>query len=266
MSDEQAREVYARAGLGESLTMGSRPAVLVVDLTCGFTDPACALGSDLTPEVEATKRLLDATRAKGLPVVFTSIGLEPSLRDGGLWVQKVPALGDLQLGGHWVEIDPRLEPREDETIVMKKGASAFFGTNLASILVSQRVDSVILCGATTSGCVRATAIDLLQYGFPTIVPRECVGDRAQGAPRSEPVRHPGQVRRRRRARGGARVRGERAGERGRGGLTHRVAVLAGDGVGPEVIVEAQVGMSHQHRALAATPAPSPCSGARRSRS
>ena len=85
MSDEQAREVYARAGLGESLTMGSRPAVLVVDLTCGFTDPACALGSDLTPEVEATKRLLDATRAKGLPVVFTSIGLEPSLRDGGLW-------------------------------------------------------------------------------------------------------------------------------------------------------------------------------------
>jgi maleamate amidohydrolase len=179
VSDEQAREVYARAGLGESVTLGSRPAVLVVDFSCGFTDPACALGSDLTTEVESTKRLLDAARAKGVPVVFTSIGLEPSLRDGGLWVQKVPALADLQLGGQWVEIDPRLERQEDETIVMKKGASAFFGTNLASILVSQRVDSVILCGATTSGCVRATAIDLLQYGFPTIVPRECVGDRAK---------------------------------------------------------------------------------------
>jgi nicotinamidase-related amidase len=179
MSDEEAREVYAKARLGESVTLGSRPAVLVVDFSCGFTDPACTLGSDLTGEVESTKRLLDVARAKALPVVFTSIGYEPSLKDGGLWLQKVPALGDLQLGGHWVEIDPRLEPREDETIVMKKGASAFFGTNLASILVAQRVDSVILCGATTSGCIRATAIDLLQYGWPTLVPRECVGDRAQ---------------------------------------------------------------------------------------
>lgn len=179
MSDPEAREIYAKARLGESVTLGSSPAVLVVDFSCGFTDPECALGSDLTAEVEATKRLLDAARARGLPVVFTTIGYEPGLKDGGLWLQKVPRLGDLQIGGRWVEIDPRLEPREGETVVMKKGASAFFGTNLASILISQRVDSVILCGATTSGCIRATAIDLLQYGFPTLVPRECVGDRAQ---------------------------------------------------------------------------------------
>jgi maleamate amidohydrolase len=179
MTDEEARQIYAKARLGESVTLGSRPAVLVVDFSCGFTDPACPLGSDLSAEVGATKRLLDAARAKGLPVIFTTIGYEPSLRDGGLWLQKVPTLGELQVGGHWVEIDPRLEPREDETIVLKKGASGFFGTNLASILVSQGVDSVILCGATTSGCVRATAIDLLQYGWPTLVPRECVGDRAK---------------------------------------------------------------------------------------
>ena len=83
------------------------------------------------------------------------------------------------IGGPWVEIDPRLGRREDEPLIVKKGPSAFFGTNLASILVSQRVDTVILCGATTSGCVRATAVDLLQYGWPTIVPRECVADRAQ---------------------------------------------------------------------------------------
>ena len=179
MSDEEARRVYAAARLGEAVTMGDRPAVLVVDFSCGFTDPECALGSDLTSEVEATRRLLDAARAKGLPIIFTTIGYEPSLRDGGLWLQKVPTLGDLQIGGRWVEIDPRLEPREDETIVLKKGASAFFGTNLASILVSQGIDSIVLCGATTSGCIRATAIDLLQYGFPAMVPRECVGDRAQ---------------------------------------------------------------------------------------
>ena len=179
MSDEEARQVYAKARLGESVTMGSRPGVLVVDFSCGFTDPECALGSDLTPQVEATSRLLDVAREKGLPVIFTTIGFEPSLKDGGLWLQKVPSLGDLQLGGHWVEIDPRLAPRPDETVILKKGASAFFGTNLAAILISQGIDSIILCGATTSGCIRATAIDLLQYGFPTLVPRECVGDRAQ---------------------------------------------------------------------------------------
>ena len=78
-----------------------------------------------------------------------------------------------------MEIDARLDPQPGEPVVLKKGASAFFGTNLASILIAQGVDSVILCGATTSGCIRATAVDLLQYGFPTIVPRECVGDRAQ---------------------------------------------------------------------------------------
>ena len=179
MSDEQAREVYAAARLGQRVTLGSRPAVLVVDFSCGFTDPECTLGADMSAEVEATRRLLDAVRARGLPVIFTTIGYEPSLKDGGLWLQKVPSLGDLQIGGRWVEIDPRLEPRTDETIVLKKGASAFFGTNLPAILVSQGVDSVILCGATTSGCIRATAVDLLQYGYPTLVPRECVADRAQ---------------------------------------------------------------------------------------
>jgi maleamate amidohydrolase len=179
MSDEQAREVYNRARLGGSVMLGERPAVLVVDFSCGFTDPECALGSDLTAEVEATKSLLNAARARGLPIVFTTIGFDASKKDGALWLQKVPSLGDLELGGQWVEIDPRLERREDETVVVKKGASAFFGTNVTAILVAQRVDTVILCGATTSGCIRATAVDLLQNGFPTIVPRECVGDRAQ---------------------------------------------------------------------------------------
>jgi nicotinamidase-related amidase len=179
MSDEAAKQVYERAGLGQSVTLGRSPGVVVVDFSCGFTDPECTLGADMTVEVEATRRLLDAAREKGVPIVFTTIGFEPSGKDGGLWLEKAPALRDLELGGRWVEIDPRLDRRDDEPIVVKKGASGFFGTNLASILVSQGVDTVILCGATTSGCVRATAVDLLQYGWPTLVPRECVGDRAQ---------------------------------------------------------------------------------------
>ncbi len=178
MSDD-TREVYERARLGQSVTLGSRPAVLVVDFSRGFTDPASTMGSDLTSEVEATTRLLDVARAKGIPVVFTTIGFESNLKDGSLWLQKAPGLAELQIGGKWVEIDPRLQRGEDEVVILKKGASAFFGTNLPSVLVSQNVDTIVLCGATTSGCIRATAVDLLQYGYPTLVPRECVGDRAQ---------------------------------------------------------------------------------------
>jgi maleamate amidohydrolase len=179
MSDEEARRVYARAGLGHRMARGRRPAVLVVDFELGFTDPACALGADLSTEIEATKQLLDVARSKTLPILFTAIAFEPSLKDGALWTQKIPSLGVLQLGTRWVEIDPRLARRDDEPIVVKKGASAFFGTNLGAVLVADGVDTVILCGATTSGCIRATVIDLLQHGFPTLVPRECVGDRAR---------------------------------------------------------------------------------------
>ena len=179
MSDQAAQDLYAAKGFGNKFEYGTNPAVVVIDFSCGFTDPACALGSDLTAEVLATKRLLDVARDKGLLVVYTTIGFDESGKDGALWLKKVPKLGDLELGGKWLDIDPRLEARPDEPVLLKKGASGFFGTNLASVLVAQRVDTVVLCGATTSGCIRATAIDLLQYGWPGLVPRECVGDRAQ---------------------------------------------------------------------------------------
>ncbi len=178
--DEETRRIYERARFGGSLKLGARPAVLVVDLSCGFTDPESELGADLTSVVDATNQVLAAARESDFPIIFTTIGFETNLKDGALWLQKAPSLAGLLIGSRWVEIDPRLDCRESETVVLKKGASAFFGTNLASILVSQGVDTVILCGATTSGCIRATAVDLLQYGFPTLVPRECVGDRAEG--------------------------------------------------------------------------------------
>jgi maleamate amidohydrolase len=179
MSDEQTQGIYERARLGQSVTLGTQPAILVVDFSRGFTDPESIMGSDLTQEVEATNRLLAAAREREILIIFTTIGFESNLKDGSLWLEKAPGLAELQVGGKWVEIDPRLGRREEEVVILKKGASAFFGTNLPSILVSQGVDTVIMCGATTSGCIRATAIDLLQYGYPTLVPRECVGDRAQ---------------------------------------------------------------------------------------
>jgi nicotinamidase-related amidase len=178
MIDGETAEIYARAAIGGSLMLGSAPAVLVVDFSRGFTDPNSTLGADLTAAVEATRSLLHEARNAAVPVIFTTIAFEPNLGDGGIWLQKMPALAELKLGSRWVQLDPRLERREEETLIVKKGASALFGTNLAALLAAGRIDTVILCGATTSGCVRATAVDLLQSGYPTIVPRECVGDRA----------------------------------------------------------------------------------------
>lgn len=179
MSDAAADHAYRRAGIGQGLEWGARPAVLVIDFSTGFTDGGCSFGADLDREVAATARLLSVAREKGLPVVFTTIGYGSSRAEAGLWGRKMPALAELALDGPWVEIDPRLGRTDEEPIVVKKGASGFFGTNLDAILVSQGVDTVVLCGATTSGCVRATAIDLMQHGWPAVVPRECVGDRAQ---------------------------------------------------------------------------------------
>jgi len=175
-----AEAIYAAARIGFTLRRGARPGVLVVDFSNGFTDPACPLGADLTEPVLATKRLLDVARANRVPVVFTTIAFDLPADAASVWLQKAPSLAELALGGPWIEIDARLEPRPEEPLILKKGQSAFFGTNLASQLIAFGVDTVVLCGASTSGCIRATAIDLVQYGWPTIVPRECVGDRALG--------------------------------------------------------------------------------------
>ena len=180
MTDELTARTYEAAGMGRSLPRGTRPAVLVVDFSCGFTDPVYAAGSDLTAEVRATRVLLDVARGEDVPVIFTTIAFEPGGRDGGLWTKKFPTLAQLQIGDRTEEIDARLGRRPDEIVIRKKGASAFFGTNLSAILVSLGIDTVVLCGATTSGCIRATAVDLMQHGFPALVPRECVGDRAPG--------------------------------------------------------------------------------------
>ena len=169
---------YRRKGLAAELGFGERPAVLVVDVVVGFTDRASPLAADLESQVAAIRRLLDVARGRGVPVFFTTTTYGPDCRDAGHFVRKVPSLETLQEGSRWVELDPRLERRPEETLVDKKYASAFFGTALASTLRALAVDTVIVTGCTTSGCVRASVVDALQHGFRPIVPRECVGDRA----------------------------------------------------------------------------------------
>lgn len=173
------RVIYARAGFTGSYRLGTRPAVVVVDLILGFTDPTSRLASDVTGVVRATRRLLDAARTTGAPVFFACLAFEPGLGDAGVWLQKVPSLRSLTIGSRWVDIDPRLDRGADEPVLHKRGASAFAGTPLCSLLAARRVDTVIVAGVTTSGCVRATAVDSMQNGYPTLVPRQCVGDRAE---------------------------------------------------------------------------------------
>ncbi|GAA5153945.1 isochorismatase family protein [Amycolatopsis dongchuanensis] len=174
--------VYDRAGFGAAVPRGRRPALVVVDLTRGFTEPGFASGADLSDEVAATAALVAAARRGGVPVVYTAISYTPAEADGDriAWLRKAPGMRALREGSDAVALDPRLDFREDDHLVVKKGASAFHGTALAALLTGAGADTVVVCGATTSGCVRATGVDAVQSGFNTLVVREACGDRARG--------------------------------------------------------------------------------------
>ena len=178
--DQPTGDVYQRAGFGHSVARGRRPALLVVDFSRGFTEPEFPTGAELTAEVGATARLIDSAHACDVPVIFTVISFHPTLRDAGAWPAKFPGATALVEGTPAVDLDPRLPLGDEDLVLVKKGASAFFGTHLAATLTASSVDTVIVCGATTSGCVRASVVDSMQHGFQTLVVRDCVGDRAQG--------------------------------------------------------------------------------------
>ena len=170
---------YERKGFSSRSGYGTRPALLIVDFINGFTDPGTGLGGDYGAELAVTAKLLDEFRARALPVFFTTVAYEPHLRDGGHFVAKVPALSILVKGSDWVNVDERIRPRPSEPVVLKKYASAFFDTRLEVELQGLGVDTVVIVGCTTSGCIRASAIDSMQNGFHTVVVRDAVGDRAQ---------------------------------------------------------------------------------------
>jgi maleamate amidohydrolase len=180
VAESTTAQIYDRAGFGRSVDRGTRPAIVVVDFSYGFTDPRYPTGADMTGPVLATARLLESARTCGIPVVFTTIAYDTGQLRSLAWLKKATGMAALELGSRLVDVDERLAPRTDEHLVVKTGASAFFGTALASYLASVRADTVIVTGATTSGCVRATVVDAVQHGYPTLVPRDCVADRASG--------------------------------------------------------------------------------------
>ncbi|MGH7721741.1 MAG: isochorismatase family protein [Candidatus Dormibacteria bacterium] len=167
-----------QSAFGGRIGFGSRPALLVVDLIRGFTDPELPLGSALDAEVARTDELLHVAHDQRLPVFFTAVAYEsPDMADAGVWWRKQDGLRSLRAGSPAVALDRRLSTRAGDTLILKKFASAFFGTDLLTRLISQRVDTVVVTGCTTSGCVRASAVDAVQYGFRPIVVEDAVGDR-----------------------------------------------------------------------------------------
>ncbi len=177
---DETAEDYRRKGLMSRSGYGANPALLIVDFNYGFTDPTTPLGGDFSDELAVTRALLEQFRTAKLPVVYTTIGYEPGFADAGVFIKKAPSLSILEIGTKMVEIDARIQPRPDEYVALKKYASAFFGTEVDAYLRARAVDTIIMTGCTTSGCIRASAVDSMQYGYLTVVVRDGVGDRAEG--------------------------------------------------------------------------------------
>lgn len=177
----ETREANYSKVFNNRIGFGARCAVVVIDFIKAYTTPGAPFFAEgVVDAVQASVSLLAAARAAGVPVIYTKVLYHPSGSDGGLFVKKVPALRTLVEGEPLGDIDPKLEPTPADLVIPKNYPSGFFGTTLASTLWTQRVDTIILIGCSTSGCVRATAVDAIQHGFRVIVPRECVGDRHDG--------------------------------------------------------------------------------------
>jgi maleamate amidohydrolase len=164
-------------GFAGTLRPGRRPAVLAIDLMRAYFDQASPLCLPSRDCLASGARVLSAARAGGVPVIHTRVQFAPDGSDGGVFVRKVRALEQLYGGGPLSELMPEVAPVEGELVITKQYASAFFGTSLASTLVARGIDTVVLVGVSTSGCIRATGVDAVQHGFIPLVVRDAVGDR-----------------------------------------------------------------------------------------
>lgn len=174
----QSRDDNYKGVFDTSLGFGERPAVIVIDFVRAYTTPGAPFfGQGVVDAVEHSVPLLEAARAAGVPVIYTQVLYHPSGVDGGLFVRKVPSLKIFVQGEPLGDIDPRIPPQPQDLVITKQYPSCFFGTSLASTLKTMEIDTVVLLGCSTSGCVRAAAVDGIQYGYRVVVPRECAGDR-----------------------------------------------------------------------------------------
>jgi maleamate amidohydrolase len=181
MDLNEAEKYYSSIGFSRRTGFGERPALLIIDCNHGCSDPAVSpMAISMDAEIRNIRRLLDASRTKGFPVVHTTVVYtDEFFRDGGWFIKKIPTLEVLRPGSKEAQIVPELAPRPGELVIEKRFPSGFYGTNLHSYLTACQVDTVIVTGDSTSGCVRATVVDAVSCGFRVVIPRQCVADRVE---------------------------------------------------------------------------------------
>lgn len=168
---------YTQAGFGNRIGFGERPVLNIVDLTMAYLNPDSPLYAGVEAELAVTERLLESARKHNIPVVFSRVEYEPGGADGGHFYKKVASLKVFDRGSPLGNFPETLQPAPDDLIITKQYASNFFGTGLAERLREMGCDTLVITGVTTSGCVRATALDALQNGFVPIVVADACGDR-----------------------------------------------------------------------------------------
>lgn len=172
--------IFDRQHFGQRMGFGKSPALLIVDFTVGFNDPAAFGGGNISDAVRNTVSLLQKARDLGLPVAHTRIVYADDASDTNVHCLKVPKLLTLTEDSPASQFVPELMPRSGEVVIRKRLPSAFFGTDLAGMLLAKGVDTLVIAGCTTSGCVRASTLDAMCHGFRPMVVSDCVGDRAEG--------------------------------------------------------------------------------------
>jgi nicotinamidase-related amidase len=161
-----------------TLGPGRRPALLVMDFIEGFTNPASPFAGPWDAAIEHTAELLRVAHSRNVPAIFTTVELDPQDLTENLLIRKAPAVAALARGSAWTSVDHRLPRHPTDLLISKKHGSAFFGTELGARLTAMQIDTLLIAGCVTSGCVRASAVDAAQYGFRPLVVRDAVGDRS----------------------------------------------------------------------------------------
>jgi maleamate amidohydrolase len=175
---ERDENVYQRQGFGAGLGIEGNIGLLIVDFVNGFADPAVFGGGNIRDAIAVTARVLGEARGRKWPVAHSRIVYADNASDATIFSTKVPGMLTLKEDAAISHIVPELTPLDGELVVRKTVPSAFFGTGLTPWLVQHRVETLLVAGATTSGCVRASVVDAMSYGFRPIVLSDCVGDRA----------------------------------------------------------------------------------------
>jgi maleamate amidohydrolase len=175
--DDNSLSVNYSGAFDGHLSFGKKPALLIVDFVNAYLDKDSPLYAGAEDALASNERLLAAARVAGVPVIFTNVVYQRGGADGGLFYKKIPALSAFDKGSPLGDFPPTLRPEAGELVISKQYASAFFGTNLAAALRDKQIDTLLITGMSTSGCVRATALDALQHGFAPFVVRDACGDR-----------------------------------------------------------------------------------------